>query len=56
MRVGIWAGLALLAIGTPAVAERLTFDHRYHPGLQVVLDSGRSEMVTASAACWGRRW
>lgn len=45
MRVGIWAGLALLAIGTPALAERLTFDHRFHPGLQAVLDSGRSEMV-----------
>ena len=34
----------------PAVAEKLTFDHRLHPGLKAVLDSGDADMIAYNAS------
>ena len=45
MRIGLLAGIVLLFASTPALAERLTFDHRFHPALQAVLDSGDAAMI-----------
>ena len=41
--------LALLAVATPASAERLQFDHRIYPPLQQVLDSGDKDMIDFNA-------
>lgn len=37
--------IALLFVSTPALAERLEFDHRLYPPLQQVLDSGDMDMI-----------
>lgn len=37
----LWA----LAAAAPAAAEKLTFDHRNHPGLKAVLDGGDPAMI-----------
>lgn len=50
MRIGVLAGLMLLVTGAPALAERLTFDHRLNPDLLAVLDSGRTEMIDYNAS------
>ena len=49
MRIGLVAGMAMLIMGAPALAERLTFDHRLNSELAAVLDGGRSEMIDYNA-------
>lgn len=39
-----------LAAASPAMAERLTFDHRLVPQLKAMLDSGRSELIDYNAS------
>ncbi len=41
--------LALLLFATPAVAERLEFDHRLSPPLQAVLDGGDTTMIESDS-------
>ena len=36
---------ALLALASPALAEKLSFDHRLVPPLKAVLDSGNAAMI-----------
>jgi len=43
LRLGVF--LVLLGLASPALAERLSFDHRLVPALKAVLDSGNGEMV-----------
>lgn len=43
------AGLWSLGGALPAAAEKLTFDHRNHPGLKAVLDSGDTGMIDFNA-------
>ena len=50
MRAGLLAGMAMLVISAPALAERLTFDHRLQPALQAVLDSGNTAMIDYNAS------
>ena len=47
-RVALFVGLALIA--TPALADKLTFDHRMVPALKAVLDSGDAAMVDFNAS------
>ena len=44
----LFLGLALIA--TPALADKLTFDHRMVPALKAVLDSGDAGMVDFNTA------
>ena len=50
MRSYIIASALLFLTAAPAAAERLQFDHRLHPQLKAVLDSGRTEMVSYDAS------
>jgi hypothetical protein len=45
MKLRFLLALFFLLAGSPALAEKLTFDHRLYPPLKQVLDSGRGEMV-----------
>lgn len=42
--------LALTLIASPALADKLTFDHRLVPALKAVLDSGDNSMIDYNAA------
>jgi len=44
-RLRLGAFLILLSLATPALAERLSFDHRTVPALKAVLDSGNAAMI-----------
>ena len=44
-RLRLGAFLVLLSLAAPALAERLSFDHRTVPALKAVLDSGNGEMI-----------
>jgi hypothetical protein len=37
---------SILALASPAMAERLNFDHRLYPPLKAVFDDDRDEMIT----------
>ncbi|WP_198519112.1 hypothetical protein [Novosphingobium kunmingense] len=39
-----------MAVAAPASAEKLTFDHRNHPGLKAVLDGGDPGMIDFDAS------
>lgn len=41
---------AVLCLASPALAEKLVFDHRLSPPLKEVLDQGRAEMVLFDAS------
>ncbi len=43
-------GLGLLLLAAPALAEKLTFDHRLSPALKAVLDSGDAGMIDYNSA------
>lgn len=47
-RLCLFFGLALIA--TPALADKLTFDHRLVPALKAVLDSGDGGMIDYNAS------
>ena len=47
-RIALFLGLALVA--TPALADKLTFDHRLVPALKEVLDSGDGGMIDYNAS------
>lgn len=44
-RLRLGAFLVLLGLASPALAERLSFDHRLVPALKAVLDSGNGAMI-----------
>lgn len=44
-RLRLGAFLVLLGLASPALAERLSFDHRLVPALKAVLDGGNGEMI-----------
>jgi hypothetical protein len=44
-RLRLGAFLVLLGLASPALAERLSFDHRTVPALKAVLDSGNGAMI-----------
>jgi hypothetical protein len=44
-RLRLGAFLVLLSLAAPALAERLSFDHRTVPALKAVLDSGNTAMI-----------
>lgn len=50
MKLRIGLGLFLLGLAGPAMAERLTFDHRLQPQLKQVLDSGDASRIDYNAA------
>ena len=50
MRLIPFVFTALMLTSVPAAAERLQFNHRLHPQVKAVLDSGRSEMVSFDAS------
>lgn len=45
MRFKLLAGLVAFSLAAPALADKLTFDHRLYPPLQQVLDSGRDDLI-----------
>ncbi len=47
-QIALFLGLALVA--TPALADKLTFDHRLVPALKAVLDSGDGAMIDYNAS------
>lgn len=47
-QLALFVGLALIA--TPAMADKLTFDHRLVPALKAVLDSGDGGMIDYNAS------
>ena len=47
-RIAAFVGLLLLA--TPALAEKLVFDHRLSPALKAVFDSGDASMIDYNTA------
>ena len=47
-KLALFIGLALIA--TPALADKLTFDHRLVPALKAVLDSGDGAMIDYNAS------
>lgn len=50
LRQAILFGLPLLALASPARAERMVFDHHLDPRIGEVLDSGRKEMILYDAS------
>lgn len=50
IRQAILVALPLLAVASPARAERMLFDHQLDPRIGAVLDSGRQEMVLYDAS------
>lgn len=50
MKLGTAGFFALLLIATPALAEKLVFDHRLSPPLKAVLDSGDASMISYNAS------
>lgn len=49
-RLRFGAFLVLLGLSSPALAERLSFDHRLVPALKAVLDSGNGAMIDYNGA------
>lgn len=45
MRLGRYLFAVVLAASTPALADKLTFDHRLNPALQAALDSGEKDLI-----------
>jgi hypothetical protein len=45
MKWSLLTPLLAITLASPALAEKLTFDHRTYPPLEAMLDSGRSEMI-----------
>ena len=46
MKYSLLALCSILALASPAIAERLNFDHRLYPPLKAVFDDDRDEMIT----------